>query len=86
MERKICLSIARELLRLTQKELANELEWSSSKQISNIELGKRPMQKQTELAIECLLRRASLWSEYLSQVKSKKNSHPLPCNVENQNE
>lgn len=48
---------ARKKLGLTQTELAKKLGWSTCKQISNIELGIRPIQIQTELAIECLLRR-----------------------------
>lgn len=48
---------ARELLELTQSELAQKLGWSNSRQISNIETNKRPLSIQTALAIECLLRR-----------------------------
>lgn len=54
---------ARKLLGMSQSGLANELGWSV-KQVSNLETGARPIQKQTELAIECLLRRAGKWGEF----------------------
>ncbi|WP_350338015.1 helix-turn-helix domain-containing protein [Sessilibacter corallicola] len=56
----------RELLSLSQPELAKELGWSS-KQVSNIETRSRPLQKQTLLAIECLLRRKGLWNKINTQ-------------------
>lgn len=49
---------ARYKLGLTQNELAEKLGWTSDKQISNLETGSRPLQEQTRLAIECLIRRA----------------------------
>lgn len=51
------------MLRLSQAGLANELGWSV-KQVSNIETGARPITLQTELAVECLLRRAGKWQEF----------------------
>lgn len=60
---------AREILGLSQALLSENLGWTSVKQISNIETGTRPVQKQTELAIECLLRREKKWSIYLNSVK-----------------
>lgn len=51
------------MLGLSQAGLAKELDWSV-KQVSNLENGARTVTKQTELAIECLLRRAGLWSEF----------------------
>lgn len=48
---------ARELLNMTQLDLALLLGWSNSRHISNIETNKRPLSIQTALAIECLLRR-----------------------------
>jgi transcriptional regulator with XRE-family HTH domain len=51
------------MLGLSQSGLANELGWSV-KQVSNLETGARPVQQQTELAIECLLRRAGKWQEF----------------------
>ena len=61
-----CIKV-RELLSFSQAELAKELGWKDPKQVSNIENGVRPMQVQTELAIECLLRRKGLWSEFNSE-------------------
>lgn len=52
------------MLGLSQVGLADELGWSGAKQVSNLETGVRPVQKQTELAVECLLRRAGKWGEY----------------------
>ena len=56
---------AREMLGLTQAALSEKLGWTTVKQISNIETGARTVQKQTELAIECLLRREKKWTTYL---------------------
>ncbi len=43
-------------LGLTQAELADEIGFSVQ-QISNLENGRKALQKQTSLALECLLRR-----------------------------
>jgi len=59
---------AREILGLSQAALSYELGWTTVKQISNIETGARTVQKQTELAIECLLRREKKLSMYLKSV------------------
>ena len=56
---------ARKLLGLSQSQLAKELDWSI-KQVSNIETRARPVQKQTDLAIERLLRRAGKWQDFNS--------------------
>ena len=52
------------MLGLSQAGLAKELGWTGAKQISNLETGAREMQKQTELAIECLLRRDGKWQDF----------------------
>ena len=44
----------RSKLKLSQKELAELLGWST-RQVSNVETGARPMSQQTALALECLL-------------------------------
>lgn len=59
---------ARDTLGLTQTEMAKELGWTGPKQIQNLELGHRAITRQTELAVECLLRRADLWDEFLAGV------------------
>lgn len=51
---------ARKQLGITQAQLAKELEWSTQ-QVSNVETGERDLQRQTQLAVECLLRRQGLW-------------------------
>jgi len=51
---------ARMVLGWSQATLADNLAWSV-KQVSNIETATRPMKMQTELAIECLLRREGEW-------------------------
>lgn len=55
---------AREMLRLSQRQLGVALGWTGAKQVSNLETGVRPVQVQTALAIECLLRRAGLWTDF----------------------
>lgn len=65
-ETTISLLAARELLGMSQVQLATELDWSSAKQVSNIETGVRPLQRQTALAVECLLRRSGKWREYMN--------------------
>lgn len=55
---------ARQALNLSQAGLAKELGWTGAKQVSNLETGVREMQKQTELAIECLLRRSGKWQDF----------------------
>jgi hypothetical protein len=57
------LEKARRMLGLTQTEMGQALGWTGPKHIQNLELGHRPITKQTALAVECLLRRAgSDWS------------------------
>ena len=55
------LKQARLALGLSQAELAKALDWTTAKQIGNIENGHREMAGQTALAVECLLRRAKKW-------------------------
>lgn len=57
------LKKARQLLGFSQSQLAKQLGWSV-KQVSNLETNARPIQNQTELAIECLLRRAGKWLDF----------------------
>ncbi|TVL53721.1 hypothetical protein AYI98_00820 [Shewanella algae] len=57
------------MLGLSQAELAALLGWTGPKQIQNLELGHRPITKQTALAIECLLRRAGRWLEFSDNLK-----------------
>jgi len=52
------------LLGLSQAGLADLLGWSNSRQVSNIERGTKDLMPQTELAIECLLRRAGKWGQF----------------------
>ncbi len=54
---------AREILNISQSALANEL-GVTPRQVSNLETGARPLQRQTQLAIECLLRREGKWTEF----------------------
>lgn len=63
------LKKARQRLGLSQKELGVALGWSGAKQVSNLELGYRPITMQTALAVECLLRRAGKWSEFSDNLK-----------------
>lgn len=51
---------ARNALNYNQTQLASKLGWSTYRNVSKIENGK-PMELQTELAIECLLRRERKW-------------------------
>lgn len=59
------LKKARQLLGFTQSELSEKLGWASHVNLSRIENDKHEMEKQTALAIECLLRRANKYDEYL---------------------
>jgi hypothetical protein len=59
---------SREILGLSQAELSKKLGWSTVKHVSNIETCARPIQSQTELAIECLLRREKKWNYYLESI------------------
>jgi len=56
----IDIKTARNKLGLTQAQLAKELGWTSSRQVSAIESGAKPITAQTLLAIECLLWRKGL--------------------------
>lgn len=60
--------LARDKLGLSQAQLARELGWKDYKQVNNIENGHRPIQTQTYLAIECLLRRKGRWKIFLEQL------------------
>jgi transcriptional regulator with XRE-family HTH domain len=51
------------LLGLSQVSLAKELGWSSGRMVSMIETGERPLQIQTKLALECLIRRAGKFKQ-----------------------
>lgn len=69
--------VARDMLGLSQAQLAGELGWKDYKQINNIENGHRPTQTQTYLAIECLLRRKGKWKAFLEQLgASSCHGHP----------
>ena len=61
------LKEARQMLGLTQAEMGAAI-GISGKQVYNLEAGKKPIQKQTELAVECLLRRKGLFGEYLQKI------------------
>jgi len=65
---------ARETLGFSQAALAEKLGWSSVRQVSNIETGARPVQKQTGLAVECLLRRTKKWNIYKKMKKNENNA------------
>lgn len=56
------ISHVRRKLNLTQRELANEMGLTIN-HISKLERCKTPLTKQTELALECLLRRQGLFGE-----------------------
>lgn len=64
------LEKARYMLGLTQTEMGQALGWTGPKQIQNLELGHRPITKQTVLAVECLLRRAGKWLEFSDNLKN----------------
>lgn len=55
---------ARNLMAMTQVELADRLGWTSGHQISEIERGRRPMQQQTRLALERVLIEKGCWESY----------------------
>ena len=58
---QITIKEARLKLGLTQSQLAKELGWTGSRQVSAIESGSKPATCQTVLAVECLLRREGKW-------------------------
>lgn len=58
---------ARLMLGFSQDKMAKLLGWTGPKQIQNLELGHRTITKQTELAIECLLRRNGKWLEFAGE-------------------
>lgn len=58
------MKAARKALGLSQSKLAEQLGWKSDRMISLIETGVNPMQKQTQLALECLLRREGKWKNF----------------------
>ena len=61
---------ARELLGITQIELAKALGWTTRRNITNLENpdSGRKCKQQTAMAIECLLRRAELWDRYWEEA------------------
>ncbi|MBU2708894.1 helix-turn-helix domain-containing protein [Zooshikella marina] len=61
------------MLKLTQAELAKQI-GLSSKQVNNIVHGRQVIQKQTALAVECLLRRAKQWNSF-KQRTTEMNKH-----------
>ncbi|ODN41113.1 helix-turn-helix domain-containing protein [Piscirickettsia litoralis] len=68
IDKAVALRQARQILGFSQGQLARELGWSA-KQVSNLETGVRQIQKQTELAIETLLRRSGKWDSFLSKIR-----------------
>jgi transcriptional regulator with XRE-family HTH domain len=60
----------RKILNLNQIELSKEID-ISTRQIGNIENGNRPLQKQTKLALECLLRRSNRWESFIKTKPRK---------------
>lgn len=56
---------ARQILGVNQTQMGSLLGWSNGRQVSNIELGVRPLTGQTMVAIEGLLRREGKWSEFI---------------------
>lgn len=63
------LEKALRMLGLTQTEMGQALGWTGPKHIQNLELGHRPITKQTALAVECLLRRAGERLEFSDNIK-----------------
>lgn len=55
---------ARNLLGMTQTELAERLGWTSGHQVSVIERGRKPLQQQTRLAVERVLIAEGCWESY----------------------
>ena len=62
------LKNARLFLGYSQSKLAEKLGWTAQ-QVSNIETNRNPMQKQTQLAVECLLRQKGKWEEFYNYKK-----------------
>ena len=60
----------RRILDLSQIELSKAID-ISTRQIGNIERGRRPLQKQTKIALECLLRRENKWAAFVAKKKHK---------------
>jgi len=61
--------LSRKILNVDQKQLALMLGWTGKQNVSDLERGyknKRPT-TQTELSIECLLRRSGLWDKFLKE-------------------
>lgn len=58
------VKLSRELLNLNQTELASELGWTSKRNVVYLEQNKKPVTKQTELALECLLRRTNKFNAF----------------------
>ena len=56
----------RQLLGLNQTEFAALLGWTSKRNIVSLEREDKKIMRQTELAVECLLRRAGKWKEFTS--------------------
>ncbi|ELP5729274.1 helix-turn-helix transcriptional regulator [Vibrio vulnificus] len=60
--------LARNILGFNQAQFALQLGWKDYRQVNNIENGHRPIQPQTYLAIECLLRRKRKWKVFLDYL------------------
>jgi len=58
------VKLSRQLLSLNQTDFAAQLGWSSKRQVIKLEKEQATVMRQTELAIECLLRRADLLEEF----------------------
>lgn len=56
--------LARQLLGLNQTDFAALLGWTSKRNIVSLERGDKKIMTQTELAIECLLRRNNKFGDY----------------------
>lgn len=64
---------ARQLLGVTQLELAQQLGWTTARNVVNLEKASAPKSctVQTALSIECLLRRVNLWDYFLDLRMNK---------------
>ncbi len=62
------MKAARTALGLSQPQLAEQLGWKNYKMVSLIETGVSPMQKQTQLALECLLKRKGKWKSFKNEM------------------
>lgn len=58
------VKLARQMLGLNQTDFALLLGWTTKRNVVNLEREEKPVQLQTSLAIECLLRRAEKFQEF----------------------